>query len=208
MIYDCMDSIVLASRSPRRREILQNLNIPFIVFPANTNERELLGNVRSLRSLVIRISKSKVQKAAAHFSNGLIVGVDTMVYFNHKLLGQPKSAEEARTYLKMLSSNRHLVFSGITVKSTGENRSYSSCSITEVHFSKLTNREIDAYIEGGEWAGKAGAYAIQGQAALFVARIDGSFYNVMGLPVEELYRLLNRFDYFTTTGVYRPVEKM
>jgi len=133
--------------------------------------------------------------------------LDTIVCFHHKVLGQPKSEEEARKYLKMLSSNRHQVFSGITVKSAGEDLSYSSCSVTEVYFSKLTNREIDAYIEGGEWVGKAGAYAIQGQAALFVARIEGSFYNVMGLPVEELYQLLNRFDYFITTGLYRPVKK-
>ena len=203
-----MDSLVLASKSPRRREILQNLNIPYIVFFVDLDEEKLYQDRRSIRSLVIHISKLKVKGASAYFSNGLIIGADTIVYFNRKILGQPKNVDQALKYLKMLSGNRHQIYSGITVRSVKENNSYSSCSVTDVYFSKLSNRQIDSYIEQGEWEGKAGGYAIQGQAALFVNHIVGSYYNVVGLPVEELYRLLNRFNYFSSSGFYRPIKKM
>jgi len=203
-----MDTLILASKSPRRREILKILNIPYIVFSTNNEEKIKEENTRYIRSLIIAISKKKVWDVARYFSNGLILGVDTAVCFNRRVLEKPENAQQALKFLKMLSGNKHQVLSGITIKSASEDISYSSCSVTEVHFTKISDREMSQYIEQGEWAGKAGGYAIQGKAAIFVEKIVGSFYNVMGLPVEELYRLLNRFEYFTSSDIYRPVKKV
>lgn len=200
-----MDSIILASKSQRRREILKTIHIPFIVYDQNVKEER--GFRRCVRAAVINLSKLKVETAARAFSNGLILGVDTVVYFNRRVFGKPRDTEEAFEFLRMLSGNTHKVISGITLKDAHGDVTYSSCSISEVTFFKLSRNEIQRYIDTGEWVDKAGGYAIQGQASLFISKISGSFYNIMGLPVEELFRLLKRFSYFESNGVYRPVMK-
>ena len=200
-----MDSIVLASRSPRRREILERLNIPFIAFNIDVDEKST--NIRNIKSSVMEVSKRKAAAAAGHFSKGLVAGVDTIVYFNRKVLGKPKNTGSAFKYLKMLSGNTHCVISGITIRDTCGGDVYSACSLTEVSFIKMSDSEIKNYLATDEWKDKAGGYAIQGQAALYIRDIRGSFYNVMGLPVEELYRLLKKFGYFESSGRYQP-EKM
>ena len=200
-----MDTIVLASRSPRRREILNRLHIPYIVFGVDVDEK--IKSVLRVKSSVISISNEKVNTAAGYFSNGLVIGIDTVVYFNRKVLGKPVDIDQAYKFLRMLSGNRHYVFSGITVKDITRGISRSSCSVTEVCFTKMTDGEIKQYLEIDEWNGKAGGYAIQGQAALYIESLSGSYYNVMGLPVEELYRLLKKFNYFESDGIYRPVKK-
>ena len=110
--------------------------------------------------------------------------------------------------LKILSGNRHEVVSGITVRDAARDVGYSSVSITSVFFCQLNDEEVVRYIDSGEWVDKAGGYAIQGTAALFVKGIVGSYYNVMGLPVEKLYELLKRFSYFNTHGNYKPVKQV
>jgi septum formation protein len=200
-----MDSIILASRSPRRREILERLNIPYIIFDIDIDEK--INNVRKLRSSVMEVSAKKVGAAAGHFSQGLITGVDTVVYFNRMVFGKPENSESAFKYLKMMSGNSHTVISGITIMDSSSQESYSSCSLTEVSFIKMSDSEIKNYLSTDEWKDKAGGYAIQGQAALYIREIRGSFYNVMGLPVEELYRLLKKFNYFESEGIYRPEKK-
>ena len=187
-----MDNIVLASRSPRRREILERLNIPYIAFDIDIDEK--ITDVRNIKSSVIEVSKKKVAAAAGYFSKGLVAGVDTVVYFNRKVLGKPGNTGSAYEYLKMLSGNTHCVVSGITIRDTCGGNIYSACSLTEVRFIKMSDSEIKNYLATDEWKDKAGGYAIQGQAALYIKCIRGSFYNVMGLPVEELYRLLKKFN--------------
>lgn len=197
-----MDSIVLASRSPRRREILERLNIPYIAFDIDIDEK--LTSVRNIKSSVMGVSRKKAAAAAVHFSKGLVAGVDTIVYFNRKVLGKPENPGSAYKYLKMLSGNTHCVLSGITIKDTYGGNVYSASSMTEVSFIKMSDSEIENYLATDEWKDKAGGYAIQGQAALYIKSIRGSFYNVMGLPVEELYRLLKKFNYFKSRGRYQP----
>jgi septum formation protein len=201
-----MDALVLASTSPRRREILKTLKIPYIVFSESVEENIKKEHNRYVIPSVLHLSKKKVLAAAQYFSNGLVVGVDTVVYFQRRVLGKPANEEQAWKYLRMLSGNRHSVISGITVRNIAEERNLSSCSVTEVYFQSISDSQLRKYIDQGEWAGKAGGYGIQGQAALFVDKIAGSFFNVVGLPVEELFRLLNRFDYFETEGLYRPIK--
>jgi septum formation protein len=201
-----MDTVVLASKSPRRREILKSLNIPFLVYTDDIDEEIKKEDNRRIVPSIINLSRKKVAAVSRFFTNGLIIGVDTVIYFNRKILGKPEDAQQAWKYLRMLSGNRHQVISGITVRSAGDGVSYSSCSITEVHFARISDSHLKWYIDQGEWVGKAGGYGIQGQAALFVERITGSYHNVVGLPVEELYKLLCRFSYFESEGVYRPIK--
>jgi septum formation protein len=203
-----MDRIILASKSPRRRQILAQLRIPFLVFSEEMDENRFSGQRRRVRSLVMLISRRKAQAAATHFSSGLVLAADTVVSFNRRVLGQPENPDEASKYLRMLSGNTHQVFSGITVMNAADGTEYSSFSCTSVRFRRLSEKQISSYIEGKEWSGKAGAYAIQGEAALFVEGIIGSFYNVMGLPVEELYRLLSRYDYFSSDGKFCPIRRV
>ena len=200
-----MDSIILASNSPRRRDILTNLNIPFIVFGVKVEER--IKNKRNIKCSVIDNAKRKAKAACEHFSSGLVLGADTVVFFNGRVLGKPGNRDEAYRFLRMLSGNRHDVYSGLTVYDAAQKRGYSSCSTTEVYFTKIGERELREYVESGEWIGKAGGYAVQGRASLFIEKIVGSFFNVMGLPVEELYRILKRFEYFENPGRYMPVRR-
>jgi septum formation protein len=177
-----MDTVVLASKSPRRREILKSLNIPFLVYTDDIDEEIKKEDNRRIVPSIINLSRKKVAAVSRFFTNGLIIGVDTVIYFNRKILGKPEDAQQAWKYLRMLSGNRHQVIS------------------------RISDSHLKWYIDQGEWVGKAGGYGIQGQAALFVERITGSYHNVVGLPVEELYKLLCRFSYFESEGVYRPIK--
>jgi septum formation protein len=201
-----MDSLVLASKSPRRREILKQLGLPFIVCSIDIDEEK--GYRRTVRSSVMNLSRKKVDAAAVQFEEGLIVGVDTVVHFNGRVLGKPESGTEARLFLKMLSGNSHQVLSGITVRDACSGLRRTSCSVSTVHFTKMDVSEIDRYVQSDEWVDKAGGYAIQGRAALYIRSIEGSYYNIVGMPVEELYRLLKGFSYFSSEGAFRPRRRM
>jgi septum formation protein len=205
-----MDSIILASHSPRRREILEKVRIPYIPFGVQVEETIRVrrsGRSPNVRSSVIGNAGRKAGAAKEHFSNGLVLGVDTVVFFNGRVLGKPADRGEAFRFLKMLSGNWHSVYSGITVIDARGNGGYSACSVTNVRFSRMSHREIDSYLELGEWEGKAGGYAVQGEASLYIDRIEGSFYNIMGLPLEELFRILKKYEYFASNGRYEPVAK-
>jgi septum formation protein len=205
-----MDSIILASHSPRRREILEKVRIPYLPFGVEVEEtirRRRGARSTNVRSSVIGNAGRKAEAAKESFSNGLVLGVDTVVFFNGQVLGKPADGREAFKFLKMLSGNWHSVYSGITVRDARGDGGYSSCSVTRVRFSPMSRGEIESCLERGEWVGKAGGYAVQGEAALYIDRIEGSFYNIMGLPLEELYRILKRFDYFASSGRYEPRAK-
>ena len=203
--YLTMDTLILASKSPRRREILHRLGIPFIV--CNIEINEAAHYRKTVRSSVMNVSRKKVEEAASGFTRGLVLGVDTVVFFNCRVLGKPENAEQARASIRMLSGNRHEVLSGITVRDAGSGLTRSGCSISSVRFVRLSNEEIEGYVQGDEWIDKAGGYAIQGHAAFFIRRIEGSYYNIMGLPVEKLYTLLRGFEYFRSDGNYLPVRR-
>jgi len=181
------------------------MGIPFIVSAVEIDET--VHYRKSVRLSVINVASQKAEEAASAFSNGLVLGVDTVVSFNGRVLGKPENAEQARSFLHMLSGNRHEVLSGITVYDAGMGIGRSECSVSTVQFSKMSADEIDSYIDGGEWADKAGAYAIQGRAALYIQNIEGSYHNIVGLPVEKLYTLLKGFTYFRSDGNFLPVRR-
>ena len=177
--------LVLASRSPRRREILQQAGIPFVVRPAEVDETPFRGEVA--RDYVMRIAREKAGAATATRGE-IVLGADTTVAIHGELLGKPLDAADARRMLRLLSGRRHEVLTGICLRPEG--RVVEDCAETSVWFAPLSSQEIEDYAASGEPMDKAGAYAIQGLASKFIQRIEGCYFNVMGLPVAMVYRHL------------------
>lgn len=181
-------SIVLASASPRRRELLETLGVKFEIVPALEPERPPEGAdaERTVRAL----SRSKALEVVRKRPEAVVVGADTVVACGEKILGKPHSEEDARQMLRMLSGRVHSVFTGVTIARGGE--VLTEAEQTRVFFRPIADAEITRYIATGEPMDKAGAYACQGLASLFVERIEGDFFNVMGLPLYRLGRMLEK----------------
>ncbi len=183
-------AVVLASKSPRRAELLTRVGLDFIVRPAEIDETFAPG--LSPAEAVTEISKRKAQAVcAAEPAGRIVVACDTVVAVDGRIFGKPADACEAAEMLRVLSGRTHEVYSGLTV-CTSE-RTVSACERTAVAFRRLSEDDIAAYIGTGEPFDKAGGYGIQGMGMLLVERIDGDYYNVMGLPVCRLFLLLRSF---------------
>ena len=184
--------ILLASASPRRRELLSQIGISFKSCPQNIDESRLAGE--SATDYVQRMAMQKVEsalKTLAEHSNWLVLGADTIVVCDQEVLGQPTSQSHALELLMQLSNRDHQVLTAVTVASAG--KCASSISRTTVSFRAISQAEAGAYWRTGEPRGKAGGYAIQGHAAIFVKKLRGSYSGVMGLPLYETMRLLHQF---------------
>lgn len=182
--------IVLASASPRRVELLSRITPDFIAVPSDIEE-EAAG---SPEEQVLTLARAKAHKVARRHE-GIIIGADTLVVLDEEILGKPRSRGEAGAMLTRLSGREHTVLTGLYVLSTKSGEQRQACERTTVCFRPLDEEEIDAYLATGEYADKAGAYAIQGRAAPFVERICGDFFNVMGLPLCRLYLLLKEMGF-------------
>ena len=181
--------LILASASPRRRELLSRLGLEFTVLATQADETLLPG--LSPREQVIRLSAIKAQavrEALESRPGQVIVSADTVVVLDDAILGKPKNTAQAAEMLRALSGRAHLVLTGVTVLT--EDGPRQLCEETQVFFRPLRETEITAYIRTGEPMDKAGAYGIQGYGALFVEKLIGDYYNVMGLPLCALGRLL------------------
>lgn len=180
--------IVLASASPRRRELLANIGIKdFTVCPAEGEEKAPAG--LSPDELVMALSRAKAEEVAAKHPDALIIAADTIVYSDGRVLGKPHDASEASSMLRALSGRTHRVYTGVTLLSGETLLSEAECTL--VRFRPLDDAEINAYIATGEPMDKAGAYGIQGMASLMVEGIEGDYFNVMGLPLCRLGKMLN-----------------
>ena len=183
-------AIVLASASPRRRELMEMLGVPALrILPAKGEEiaPEGLGPEEMVKAL----SAAKAREVAALCGeDDVIVGADTIVWHEGRVFGKPHSRGEAIAMLESLSGATHQVFTGVTV--IRGDRELREAEMSYVHFRKLSEREIEAYVDTGEPMDKAGAYGAQGKAALFVRGIEGDFFNVMGLPLCRLGEMLRR----------------
>jgi septum formation protein len=177
--------LVLASRSPRRSEILRHAGIPFVIRPADVDETPIPGE--PARDYVMRIARKKAEAVTAA-EGEIVLGADTTVAMDGELLGKPRDAADAVRMLEMLSGRRHQVLTGICLRSPAG--TIEDCAETSVWFAPLTSGEIADYAASGEPLDKAGAYGIQGLASKFVDRIEGCYFNVMGLPVALLYQHL------------------
>lgn len=181
--------IVLASQSPRRRELLQKAGIPFSV--RNIEISEEIYKEENPQDYVLRMAETKAKEGAKHEENALVIGADTIVCIDNEILGKPKDKEDAAEILNKIKGRTHLVYTGVSLNISKSEKTVSFVEKTEVHFAEMTDKEISDYIETGEPMDKAGAYGIQDKGALFVKRINGCFYNVMGLPLRRVYEELN-----------------
>jgi septum formation protein len=183
-------SIILASASERRKELLKRIIPDFKVIASDFNEDSVTFEGDCIK-YVKNLSLGKAQNVASKTeAANIIIGCDTIVYYNKKVLGKPKNEEEAYKMLTSLSGNNHFVYSGISIINTVTNSIVQDYVYTEVYFSKLSESQIHSYINSGEPMDKAGAYGIQGYGGIFVEKINGCYYNVVGLPINKLYSLL------------------
>ncbi|MBQ3842305.1 MAG: septum formation inhibitor Maf [Ruminiclostridium sp.] len=178
--------IILASKSPRRKELFSLITQDFEIIPAVGEERA--DKTLQPQEYVCELARHKAEEIAARYPDDTIIGADTIVVVNGEILGKPRDESDAKRMLRLLSGTEHSVFTGACIICRNENNAF--CDETKVRFFELTEREIDAYVASGEPFDKAGGYGIQDTGALLVSGIDGDYYNVMGLPVGRLYREL------------------
>ena len=183
-----MMQLILASGSPRRKELLGLFGIPFAIRAADIDET--MDESKPPFNEVARVSRLKAL-AVPRQPEDVVIAADTIVVCAGKVLGKPHSREQAADMLRLLSGREHQVMTGCTVARGDTIRTFTE--VTELHFRPLEEREIARYVATGEPMDKAGAYGIQGKGALLVERLDGDFFNVMGLPVLRLSRMLERF---------------
>ena len=187
-----MRDIILASASPRRREIMDKLNVHYRVIVSNVREE-----MKEDLPVEERIKDLALQKALAVFNEHpeeLVIGADTIVEVDGRILGKPHTMTEAREMLKLLSNRTHRVITAVAMIS--KDHQYVDYDSTEVTFENLSDSEIEKYIQTREPYDKAGAYAIQGWASVFISGINGSYYTVMGFPLHKVYRKLRELGYY------------
>jgi septum formation protein len=175
--------LVLASQSPRRAEILRQAGIPFVVRVAPVDETLLPGEAPE--DYVRRLAEAKARAVPAA-TDEIVLGADTTVVVDHHILAKPDDAADARRMLSLLSGRRHEVMTGICLLRGDE--TICDHAVTAVWFAPMSAREIDDYVASGEPMDKAGAYAVQGAASKFIPRIEGCYFNVVGLPIALVYR--------------------
>ena len=181
--------IYLASKSPRRRKLLKLLNINFKSFTVDVNEN--ISKTEKPAHIVKRLANEKLLKAKEKVKNGIIITADTIVVLDGKVIGKPTSTKNAKTILKKLSGRVHKVYTGFSVWNSDKNIIIADYEKTIVEFRNLFDREIDDYIYGGSPMDKAGAYGIQDDiGAVFIKKINGCYYNVVGLPLTKIYQAL------------------
>ncbi|MFA9398953.1 MAG: Maf-like protein [Clostridiaceae bacterium] len=184
-----MINTILASASPRRKELLSRITSEFQVVVSNFDE-DTVAFSGDVEKYVMEIAKGKALDVAKQYKEDIVIGCDTVVVYENKVLGKPKDKIEAYDMLKMLSDRTHFVYSGLFIIDTKRNIIRNNFEKTEVFFSKLTEKDITRYIDTGEPMDKAGAYGIQGKGGIFVKKINGCFYNVMGLPINKLNSMI------------------
>ena len=180
------DKVILASASPRRKELLEQIGLAFEVIQSRAEEKELPGETP--QEHVVRLSIDKASEVAnrPEITGRWFIGSDTIVLCNGQILGKPRDEQQAAVMLRQLSGREHQVLSGYAILDRETGRQHTEAVITRVRFRELTDEEITRYIASGEPADKAGAYAIQGLGVCFVAGIEGSYTNVVGLPLCRL----------------------
>jgi septum formation protein len=183
--------IILASASPRRKDLLTQIGLQFTVVPSEYEEDMTLQ--LSPRRLACLLSSKKAEDVAARHRRALVIAADTFICCKGRLLGKPSTPQEAKKMLHSLSNRSHQVITGFTIIDAESGAEVSKSVTTRVFLKKLTARDIDAYVASGEPMDKAGAYAIQGLGAVLIKKIEGDYFNVIGLPLNALASALKRF---------------
>jgi len=185
-----MQYLILASTSPRRQELLQKLGV---AFEAVASDYEEVFDNRPPRVQALHLARQKVEAVlqhSPHLASELVLGADTCIDLDGKVLGKPASRREARSFLQHMSGRTHQVITALSLWNGGIKEFHAEPETTIIHVARLSGREIEWYLDTGEWEGAAGGYRIQGRGSLFVDRIEGCFFNVMGLPIRRFYGML------------------
>lgn len=184
--------LILASQSPRRRLLLKQIGLRFTVRPSKVEE--VFSSRESPRSNARRIALEKARDVARNVPRGIVVGADTIVVVDGEILGKPRTKKEARIMLMRLSGREHLVYTGFALVDARSGRSMAGVERTRVRFRRLDPKEVAEYVGSGAPMDKAGAYGIQDDyGAVFVEKVDGCFYNVVGFPLARFYSTLTEF---------------
>jgi septum formation protein len=185
-------SFILASASPRRKELLTQAGYSFTIVPSDVDEKSFSAEGILPARYAEALALAKAENIARRYPNDIVIGADTIVDFNGQIIGKPADHTDARRITEMLFSRPHKVITGLAILRLSDNIKFVAHDVTAVYPKKMTVQQIESHIKGGSWADKAGAYAIQENGDEFVERIDGSLTNVMGLPMEMLERMLSK----------------
>jgi len=185
-------TIILASGSPRRQQLLRQLGLDFSTEPSCVDEK--LDLSLDFGQLAAKMALNKAFAVACKHNEGLVLGADTIVVLDGKIMGKPSTTSEAEEMLKSLSGRWHKVFTGVSLVDAATKRYINDFEESRVKFKYLSDSEIQNYIKTGEPMDKAGAYGIQGMGALFVEKIEGDYYNIVGLPLFKLNKMLKEFN--------------
>lgn len=180
-----MNKIILASTSPRRRELLEREGIDFIIDASSIDE--VMDETLPIPQRFAALATDKASPIHQKYPNDIVIGADTIVYFNNEIIGKARDQKEARSILEMLSGNKHTVYTAVAIYFGNQLETF--VETTDVYFKDI-HEMLDTYLDSGEWQGKAGAYGIQGLADCFVDHVDGDIDNVIGLPVTKVVEML------------------
>jgi septum formation protein len=187
-----MKKIILASKSPRRKELLEQIGLKFVVDISDVDESKL-ANAAGPSQLAKSLSKAKAEKVSKKYKDAIIIAADTLVVLGKEIIGKPKDKKDAFKMLKKLSSKTHVVITGFTLLSSKSKKAITKTVQSKVKFKKMSDIEIRNYVETGEPMDKAGGYGIQNKGAIFIEKVEGDFFNVVGLPVYCLCCELKKF---------------
>ncbi|MFA6534397.1 MAG: Maf family protein [Patescibacteria group bacterium] len=182
--------IILASASPRRRDILKQIGLNFTIEESNYHEDLKLR--LPPQKLVKRLAEGKALAVANKHRNAIIIAADTIVVFRNKVLGKPKSTSEARQVLRQLSGKSNYLYTALVVIDTASGKKFTVIDGVKIDFRRITEAEIKVYVASGEPLDKAGSYAIQGLGGLFITKITGNYYSMLGMPIVKLTAILRK----------------
>ena len=185
-------TFILASKSPRRREILKKINLNFKIYSSELNEKNVINNYKYSSSYCKNLAIKKATLVSNNFPENYVIGADTIVVYKNIILNKPKNRKEAFNHLNLLNNSKHTVYTGVALINKSKKIKKSFIDKTEVYFNKMTNKEINYYIDKYRPYDKAGSYAIQEYSNVFIKKINGCFYNVVGFPLSKFYKLLNK----------------
>jgi len=187
-----MRKIILASASPQRKKILKLINLSFKIQKPNINEKKIKVTHNEPKKYCQTIANKKAEKIGKKAPNSIVIGSDTIIYHENKILGKPKNKKQAIEYLKSLSEKSHVVYTAVSIKIDEINLEKKIIDKTIVTFNKLSQNDINYYINNYNPCERAGAYGIQDWSSIFVKKINGCYYNVVGFPLQKFYILLNQ----------------
>ncbi len=188
-----MKKIILASASPRRKELLSKMGIDYEVVVSDIDEGKIKGMLPEQLVQVLASQKAKAVAEDIGKANRLIIGADTIVVLNNKVLGKPANSLEATKMLKSLSGQKHQVYTGVAIVDTDTGKEELFVEKTNVYMKHINDQEIQTYVATKEPLDKAGSYGIQGKGGVFIEKIEGDYFTVMGLPISQLYDHLKKF---------------